>query len=73
MKMKMSSGSREKAVMNTEAQFISLGNEVAMLLGLKLNAQGRFETSGGTKTPLGLGLTIQRLYINAKHGEASNG
>jgi hypothetical protein len=47
--------------MLTEDHAIELGNAVANLVGLKLRS-GRYNTDWGTKTPLGLGRVIERMY-----------
>lgn len=50
-----------------QAQQESLGKALAELLGLKKDKDGRFNTSGGTKTERGLGATVMRLLseVNA--------
>ena len=52
----------------TETQEIALGNSLVALLNLKpiTGQTDRFNTSHGTKTPLGLARTIFRLIEEAK-------
>ena len=39
-----------------------IGLKIMELLFLELNSQGRVDTDGGDKTPLGLALTIKRIF-----------
>ena len=45
---------------NVKIRAERLGNKIIKLLNLKLKDNGRVDTSGGDKTPLGLGFTIER-------------
>jgi hypothetical protein len=47
----------------TDDHATELGNAVANLVGIKLRS-GRYNTDWGTKTPLGLGRVIERLYLD---------
>ena len=38
-----------------------IGNELIELLDLKVKENGRVDTSGGDKTPIGLAKTVKRL------------
>ena len=38
-----------------------IGNHLINLLGLTVKANGRVDTAGGDKTPLGLALTVKRV------------
>ena len=49
-----------------EKQIEQFGNEVIKLLSLKVKENGRVDTDGGDKTPLGLGRTVLRLLDEAK-------
>ena len=47
----------------TDDHAIELGNAVANLVGIRLRG-GRYITDWGSKTPLGLGRVIERLYLD---------
>lgn len=49
-----------------EKHIEQFGNEVIKLLSLKVKENGRVDTDGGDKTPLGLGRTIIRCLEEAK-------
>ena len=46
---------------NTEHYQATIGLKIADMLGLSQDADGRYYTAWGTKTPLGLYLTIKRV------------
>ena len=52
--------------MTSAEYFESIGLEVIELLGLKVKENGRVDTSGGDKTPVGLALTLKRIFDEAK-------
>ncbi len=43
-----------------------IGLKIMELLFLKLDSQGRVDTNGGDKTPLGLALTVKRIFEEEK-------
>jgi hypothetical protein len=45
---------------------VAIGQEVALLLSLKISKQGRIKTSWGDKTFIGLGAVIQRIVEEEK-------
>ena len=49
-----------------EKQIETFGNELIKLLSLKIKKNGRVDTDGGDKTPLGLGRTVIRLLEESK-------
>ena len=50
-----------------EDQATALGNEIIELFNLKIDKKtGRVNTSWGDKTPLGIGLCVQRILENHK-------
>ena len=53
----------------TEQQAEQLGKQVAEILNLKKGKDGRYNTTWGTKTDIGLGMVIQRLVNEALQGE----
>ena len=46
---------------HTEQRQAKIGFNIANMLGLKVSKQGKYNTTWGTKTPLGLYLSIQRI------------
>jgi hypothetical protein len=44
-----------------QARYEQIGKEIADMLMLKRDKNGRYETTWGNKTPLGLYLTLKRL------------
>ena len=60
--------------MNTETEILSketelniaIGYEIAQMLNLKFDKEGRCKTSWGTKTVLGLGSCINRIIEEQK-------
>lgn len=53
---------------NTLAE--QIGNKLIELLDLRVKDNGRVDTSGGDKTPVGLARTVKRLIAEAEKGEA---
>ena len=51
---------------NTLAE--QIGNRLIELLDLKVKSNGRVNTSGGDKTPVGLAKTVKRLIEEAEQG-----
>lgn len=49
---------------HTEYYQATIGLKIADMLGLTQNADGRYYTTWGTKTPLGLYLCVQRILRN---------
>lgn len=50
----------------TKSEQIKLGQAVIALFNLHVKPNGRVDTDGGDKTPLGLGATIERLVNEAR-------
>jgi len=51
----------ETIVRDVEEEQIEKGKKLAELLDLKIKENGRYDTTWGDKTPLGLFLTVQRI------------
>lgn len=45
-----------------DAEYTEIGNKLIELLDLKVKSNGRVDTAGGDKTPLGLAKTVQRVF-----------
>lgn len=51
----------------TEQQQAKIGAYIADMLGLRQNQDGKYYTTWGRKTPLGLYLTIQRIILDNRY------
>jgi hypothetical protein len=50
----------------SDADMVNRGLLLAEVLGLKQKPNGRYDTTWGDKTPLGLYLTVQRIIEEGK-------
>ena len=51
------------AITNEEIRAAQVGREIATIFGLKKNDAGKYITSYGTKTEIGLGRMIKRIVF----------